>query len=162
MQQMGPHSTVHCHLMQLILGLHAPKVNDNKWHKMLVCIHTGHCQFIYVASLLFQMFFINCLLYLILIGPQNCLFGLNAYVVWNMRMLQMLIGMAYSDLENQLNLEQAELKSDNDNTTKTSSKQNLFSLLLQSDQLRELVRGRGEGLILFSLPPPGHPLPPNL
>lgn len=25
------------------------KVNDNKWHKILVCIFMGHCVFIYVS-----------------------------------------------------------------------------------------------------------------
>lgn len=78
--------------------MYAVNVNDNKWHKILVCIHLGYSLFICVAPFLVQISLMDCLLYLMVIGPRNYLFGLNAWVVWNMRMLHVLIGIKYLDL----------------------------------------------------------------
>lgn len=78
------------------------KVNDNKWYKILVCIHVGQCLYM-LLSLLIQISLIDCLLDWMVIGPQNCLFGLNAWVVCKTRTLWTLIGIEYLDLEKWLN-----------------------------------------------------------
>lgn len=78
------------------------KVNDNKWHKILVCIFTGHYLFIYVSSPFCSDLF-NRLLALFngnraleLLVWFKCMGDLEYKDVW------MLIGIEYLALENWL------------------------------------------------------------